>query len=44
MTMVGDLGDKVMKNENESYQPFIGDDFVYEPPGLFDGIDIPTRY
>jgi hypothetical protein len=36
MTMVGDLGDKVINNDNESYQPFIGEDFVYELAGLFD--------
>jgi hypothetical protein len=28
MTMVGNLGEKVIKDENESFQPFIGEDFV----------------
>ena len=36
MIIAGQLGDKVMQNENESYQPFIAEEFVYEPSGTFD--------
>jgi len=38
MTIVADLGDKTFTNPNESYRPFIVDEFVHETPGMCDGI------
>lgn len=31
MTIVGDLGDKTYTNKNESYRPFIAEEFAWEP-------------
>ena len=31
MTFVGDIGDKIITNPNESYQPFIAEEFIPEP-------------
>jgi hypothetical protein len=31
MTLVGDIGDKVYTNNNESYQPFLAEEFIGEP-------------
>jgi len=28
VTIVGEIGDKVFTNENESYRPFIAEEFV----------------
>jgi len=42
MMMTGDPGDKVIKNDNESYQPFIGEDFAPDflaPPERLPEID-----
>src|ERR1035438_698446 len=36
MTIVADLGDKTFTNPNESYRPFIADEFIYEKPGMWD--------
>ena len=35
MMIVGDLGDKTYTNENESYRPFIAEEFVLEPEGVW---------
>lgn len=39
MSIVGDLGDKTYTNENESYRPFIADEFARETPGMWDEIE-----
>jgi Type I restriction enzyme R protein N terminus (HSDR_N) len=39
MTIVADLGDKTFTNPNESYRPFIANEFIFERPGMWDEID-----
>jgi hypothetical protein len=39
MTAVADLGETTITNENESYRPFIADDFIREEPGMWDAVD-----
>jgi hypothetical protein len=31
MTIVGDVGDKTYTNKNESYRPFIAEEFLRQP-------------
>ena len=39
MTIVADLGDKTFTNQDESYRPFIADEFIRETPGMWEEID-----
>jgi hypothetical protein len=42
MTMIGDLGDEIISNRNESYLPFVGEDFICESTDL-GGADVEAK-
>ena len=44
MTIVGDLGDKTYTNKNESYRPFVAEEFAREPRPAMSEAGSPDRH